>query len=216
MGSMTTPPPTRSVKFSDDERGGWSSDRPRRDGAPNRPADVSVRCHVLGPTDRMRYTPGSLVMIVSPDHAERDRFAKRTLIEDQAAVLSLDKVRVLLRDRVPVAQVEERAAQLIEAAARKRFAAGESVVIAADGLDPEERDHWVRLAHANRRPRHLILIEVPRDRVSDEERPALNDLRRMLDSGDLGEEGFHTALRLSGPTIGELKRIVFRPPPRDE
>lgn len=213
---MTTPPSTRSVKFSDDERGGWSSDRPRREGAPNRPADVSVRCQVLGPTDRIRYTPGSLVMIISPDHAERDGFARRTLLEDQAAVLSLDKVRSLLRGRVPEGQEEERASQLIDAAATKRFAAGESVVIAADSLTFEERDHWVRLAHANRRPRHLILIEVGRDRVADEDRPALNDLRRKLDAGELGDEGFHTALRLSGPTIGELKRIVFRPPPRDE
>lgn len=213
---MTTPPSTRSVKFSDDERGGWSSDRPRREGAAARPADVSVRCHVLGPTDRMRYTPGSLVMIISPDHSERDLFAKRTLLEDQAAVLSLDKVHTLLRGRVPEGQMEERASQLLDAAARKRFEAGESVVIAADGLSFEERDHWVRIAHASRRPRHLVLIEVARDKVSDDERPALNELRRKLDAGELGDEGFHTALRLSGPTIGELKRIVFRPPPRDE
>ena len=31
---MPTPPASRSVKISDDERGGWSSDRPRRDGGP--------------------------------------------------------------------------------------------------------------------------------------------------------------------------------------
>ncbi|MDO8187467.1 hypothetical protein Q5424_12340 [Conexibacter sp. JD483] len=213
---MTTPPSTRSVKFSDDERGGWSSDRPRREGAAPRAADVSVRCQVLGPTDRMRYTPGSLVLIVSADHAERDRFARRTLLEDQAAILSLDKVRALLAGRVPEDQVEERAAQLLDAAATKRFAAGDAVVLLADGLSHEERDHWVRLAHRHRRPRHLILIEVGRDKVSDDDKLALNELRRWLDGGDLGEEGFHTALRLSGPTIGELKRIVFRPPPRDE
>lgn len=216
MECMTNPPPTRSVKFSDDERGGWSSDRPRRDGAPSRPADVTVRCHVLSPTDRMRYTPGSLVMILSPAAAERDRFARRTLLEDQAAVLGLDKVRGLLAGRVPEEQVEERAVQLLDAAAHKRFEAGESVVIAADTLEWEERDHWVRMAAQFRRPRHAILIEVARDQVSDDDRPALNELRRRLDGGELGDEGFHTALRLSGPTIGELKRIVFRPPPRDE
>lgn len=212
---MTTPPPTRSVKFSDDERGGWSSDRPRRDGAP-RPVDVSVRGRVLSPTDRLRYSPGSLVLVTSPSKAERDRFTRRTLIEDQAAVLSLDKVRALLRGRVPAEEVEERAQQLLEAAATKRFEAGESVVIAADSLDPDEQDHWVRVAQRFRRPRHLILIEVGRDQVSDDDRPALNDLRRALDAGELGDAGFHTALRLSGPTIGELKRIVFRQAPRDE
>jgi hypothetical protein len=212
---MTTPPPTRSVKFSDDERGGWSSDRPRRDGAP-RPVDVSVRGRVLSPTDRLRYSPGSLVFVVSPSKAERDRFTRRTLIEDQAAVLSLDKVRALLRGRVPAEQAEERAGQLLDAAATKRFEAGESVVIAADGLSAEERDHWARIAHRFRRPRHLILIEVGRDQVADDDRAPLNELRKALDGGELGDAGFHTALRLSGPTVGELKRIVFRQAPRDE
>jgi len=212
---MTTPPSTRSVKFSDDERGGWSSDRPRREGAP-RPVDVSVRGRVLSPTDRLRYSPGSLVFVVSPSKAERDRFTRRTLIEDQAAVLSLDKVRALLNGRVPAEQVEERAAQLLDAAATKRFEAGESVVIAADGLSAEERDHWVRIAHRFRRPRHLILIEVGRDQVADDDRAPLNELRKALDGGELGDEGFHTSLRLSGPTVGELKRIVFRQAPRDE
>ena len=46
--------------------------------------------------------------------------------------------------------------------------------------------------------------------------PALNELRRALDAGELGNEGFQTALRLGGGSIGELKRIVFRPPPRDD
>ena len=213
---MTTPPPTRSVKFSDDERGGWSSDRPRREGAAPRPVDISVRGRVLSPTDRLRYSPGSLVMVVSPAKSERDRFTRRTLIEDQAAVLSLDKVRALLAGRVPAEEVEERAAQLLDAAAAKRFEAGESVVIAADGLSPEERDHWARLAHRFRRPRHLILIEAGRDQVADDDRAPLNELRKALDAGALGDAGFHTALRLSGPTIAELKRIVFRQAPRDE
>jgi hypothetical protein len=32
----------------------------------------------------------------------------------------------------------------------------------------------------------------------------------------MGADGFHTALRLSGSTVSELKKIVFRPPPRDD
>src|SRR5690349_11583874 len=78
-GGMSTSQPPRSVKFSDDERGGWSSDRPRRDGAAQRPADVSTRCRTLTPSDRLRYSPGSLVLIVSPSAGERDRFAGRVL-----------------------------------------------------------------------------------------------------------------------------------------
>ena len=80
--------PPRSVKISEDERTGWSSDRPRRDGAPPRPPDVSVRCRVLSPSHEVRYSPGSLLLIVSPSLAARDRFTEG-LIDSRASVLSL-------------------------------------------------------------------------------------------------------------------------------
>ena len=53
MGMASSEP--RSVKISDNERTGWSSDRPRRPGEAERPPrklDVSVRGRVLSPTDR--------------------------------------------------------------------------------------------------------------------------------------------------------------------
>jgi len=212
---MSTNPSTRSVKFSDDERGGWSSDRPRRDGASRRPVDVSTRCRTLTPSDRLRYSPGSLLLIASPSAVERDRFAARVL-EDRNAYLSLDKVRALLSGRVPAEQVEARAQELLGAAVGRRIAAGDSVVLGLDGLAAEERDPWVRLAHASRRPRHLILLEAGRDEAAEEARAALDELRRALVAGELGEEGIQTALRLSGGTVAEVKKIVFRPPPRDE
>src|SRR5215217_2135053 len=149
---MSTNPPTRSVKFSDDERGGWSSDRPRRDGAAQRPVDVSTRCRTLTPSDRLRYSPGSLLLIVAPSARERDRFAARVL-EDRNAYLSLDKVRALLAGRVPADQVEARAVELLDTAVGRRIEAGESVVLGTDGLGPEERERYVRMAHAVRRPR---------------------------------------------------------------
>ena len=49
-----------------------------------------------------------------------------------------------------------------------------------------------------------------------EELPVLNELRRQLDAGELGAEGFQTAMRLGGNTVTELKRIVFRPAPKDD
>jgi hypothetical protein len=203
------------VKIGSDERGGWSSDRPRREGAPSRPADVSVRSRVLTAGDRMRYDPGSLLIVVSASRVQRDRFIQR-VIEDRSAVLSLDKVRALLAGRVPDEDVEARAAELLEAATVKRLEANETVVLAAEGVDPEERDRFVRLAAHVRRPRHLILLETSRDQVPEEDRPVLNELRRALDAGELGSEGFHTSLRLGGATIDDVKRILFRPPPRDE
>ena len=211
---MADPPSTRSVKIGDDERGGWSSDRPRRDG-PSRPPNISVRCRVLSPSEQLRYSPGSLLVIASADADARDSFAER-LIESSPSLLSLDKVRRLLEGRVGAEEIEARAEQLLDAAARKRLEANETVVVPTSGLDPAERERLARLAAAARRPRHLILLEVARDLVDEEDRPALNELRRRLDAGELGAEGFQTALRLSGQAASEVKRIVFAPEPRDE
>lgn len=213
---MSTSPNQRSIKISDDERGGWSSDRPRKAGGPPRPADVSVRCRVLSPTDQMRYSPGSLLVIVSGSPEARDAFAARVL-ESPSLVLSVDKVKALLATKGVADEVaESKAPELLDAAVNKRLEANETVVIPASGLDPEERERYVRMAHRLRRPRHLILVEAGRDQVDEDARPALNDLRRRLDAGELGAEGFQTALRLGGQSVGELKRIVFRPEPRDE
>jgi predicted kinase len=212
---MASRPPARSVKISDDERTGWSSDRPRRDGAPPRPADLTVHCRVLAPADRLRYSPGSLLVVVSASAAERDSFLDR-LIEDRATLLSLDKVRGLLAGRVPEEEIPARAKELLLAAVSKRLENRETVVLAADGLEPDEREPFVRMAAALKRPRHLILLEIARDQVREEDLSALNELRRALDSSELGAEGFQTALRLGGGTASEVKRILFRPPPRED
>ena len=214
MGGMSASEGPRSVKISDDERGAWTSDRPRGNRPP-RPRDISVRSRILRPADRLRYSPGSLVVIVCPSAAERDRFAQRVL-EDKSALFSLDKVRALLAGRVAEDDVEARARQLLDAAVAKRLQEGESVVLAAEGVTAEGREMFVRMAAAAERPRHLILLEVPRDQVREEDRATVNELRRALDAGELGGEGFQTVLRLGGASVSELKRIVFRTPPRDD
>jgi predicted kinase len=204
----------RSIKIADDERGGWSSDRPRRGGA-ERPADISTRCRVLAPSDSLRYSPTSLLLIVSPSAERREAFAAR-LIQDRGSLLSLERVRRLIAGRVPEEEMDQRAQELLEAAARKRLEAGEPVVITADGLDPQERERYARLAAEAKRPRHVILVESGADGVPDDDRRALNELRRRLGAGELGAEGFQTALRLSGDAISDLKRIAFAHEPRDE
>jgi hypothetical protein len=214
-GVMPETPPTRSVKIGADERTGWSSERPRRDGAPPRPADISEKCRVLPPTDRMRYSPGSLVIIAGPVGVDPDRFADR-VVEERGAVLSMAKVRALLQGRVPDDQIEAKAGELLDAAVAKRLAARQSVVIPVEGLEGETRELYVRPAHAQRRPRHLILVDGSRDQVTDEERPLLDELRRDLDAGELGREGFQTVMRLGGQTRDELKRVVFARPPADD
>lgn len=213
---MSQPP--RSVKIGDNERGGWSSDRPRRAGEADRPPrkqDVSVRGRVLSPTDRMRYNPGSLLVIACADKALRDKFAKR-VVEEQSTIFSLDKVRALLAGKVPAEALDEKAQALLDAAVAKRFAAGASVVVPLESLEAEERERYVRLAAAHRRARHILLIEAGKDSVAEEDRAALTDLRNRLDAGQLGEEGFMTSLRLSGRIVDELKKIIFAPPPSDD
>ena len=208
----------RSVKIGENERGGWSSERPRRPGEPERPerkADVSVRGRVLSPSDSLRYSPGSLVLVACADAATRDAFCAR-VITDTAALLSLGKVRALLAGRVEAGEIEEKGQALLDAAAKKRFAEGQTVVIALETLDADERERYVRMAHAANRPRHLILVEAGKDKVADDDRAALGELRTRLDAGELGQEGFVTSLRLGGATVSELKRIVFAPPPRDD
>jgi hypothetical protein len=213
--SSASRPGSRSVKIGADERTGWSSDRPRRDGAPERPPNISVHCRVLKPVDRLRYSPGSLVVVTSASATERDAFVAR-LIEDRASLLSLGKVRGLLEGRVPAEELDARAQELLAAAVTKRLQNKDTVVLAAEGLQAEERERFVRIAALLKRPRHLILLETARDQVAEQDLPTLNALRRALDAGELGEEGFQTALRLGGGTASEVKRILFRPPPRDD
>lgn len=212
---MPEPTGQRSVKIGSDERTGWSSERPRRDGAPPRPVDVSVRARVLRPSDRLRYMPGDLLLVVGAAAAEPDRFAQR-VVEERGAVLSLSRVQALLAGRVAADEVDMRSRELLDAAVLKRLKAGQSVVVAISGFDVAERQRLVRIAHGAGRARHLILIETARDRVTDEERPGLDELRRALDAGELGREGFQTVLRLGGNSLAELKRIVFQRPPRED
>jgi hypothetical protein len=215
MGMSSSP---RSVKISDNERGGWTSERPRRPGEaerPPRPPNVSVRGRVLAPSDRIRYSPGSMLLVACANRDARERFCARVL-EDQSTLLSMQKVRGLLAGRVPEAEIEAKAQTLLDAAATKRIAAGQTVVIALETLDPAEREHYVQMAAAQRRARHLVLVEVPKDEVAEADQQAVTDLRNALEAGELGAEGFFTSLRLGGRTIEELRRIVFAAPPADD
>jgi hypothetical protein len=211
---MSSQPSQRSVKIGADERGGWSSDRPRRDGV-TRPANLFVHCRVLAPEDRLRYSPGSLVVVASASPPEREAFLAR-VIEDRSAVLSLEKVRALLAGRVAAEELDERAQQLLETAARKRLSERQTVVLGPDGLTPSEREPFVRMAAELGRPRHVILLETARERVREEDAAALNELRRALDAGELGAEGFQTALRRGGSSASDVRRILFRSLPREE
>jgi hypothetical protein len=212
---MASRPPGRSVKIGEDERTGFSSDRPRRDEGRVRPPDLRVNCRVLAPTDRLRYSPGSLLLVACASSAQLEAFLER-LIEDRASLLSRAKVLTLLAGRVNQEEISERADELLRLTAAKRLENRETVVLALGDMSASARAPFLAMAAAHRRPRHLILLEVPRELVDDEARGELNELRRALDAGELGAEGIQTALRLGGGSADEVKRILFRPPPREE
>ncbi len=174
-----------------------------------------MRSRVLRPSDRLRYAPGSLLLIVGAAAAEPDRFAEQ-VVDERSSVLSLEKVRALLAGKIADDEIEAKARELLDAAVQKRLQAGQTVVVPIHGFDPGERERYVRLAHGQRRPRHLILLEAPRAQIQDDERPGLDELRRALDANELGKEGFATVLRLGGNALGDLKRIVFQAPSRDD
>src|SRR5579862_4818079 len=215
IGGMASRPPGRSVKIGEDERTGFSSDRPRREGGRVRPPDLRVNCRVLAPTDRLRYSPGSLLLVACASAAEREAFLKR-LIEDRAALLSRSKVLALLQGRVGAEEISDRADELLRLTAAKRLENRQTVVLALEDMRPETRAPFLAMAAAQRRPRHLILLEVARELVDEDVRRELNELRRALEAGELGAEGIQTALRLGGGSAEEVKRILFRPPPRED
>jgi hypothetical protein len=205
----------RSVKIGEDERLGWSSERPRREGGPQRPADISTRNRVLKPSEELIYSPGSLVVVASSAPADAEAFVNR-LVQTKGALFSMAKVRGLLSGRVGEAELETRALELLTNAVAKRIESGETVVLVTESLDPEEREPFVRLAAAAGRPRHIVLFEPAGVDLGEDGKAALSDLRRRLTAGELGQEGFQTSLRLAGSTIGDVKRLDFQRPSRDD
>lgn len=210
---MSTPE-GRRVRIGVDERTGWSSDRPRRDGQPEkeRGPNIAVRCRTLSPTDRQRYSPGSVVVVVGGTTEQREQFADKR-VEEKSAVLSATRVRKLIEGRVDADQLDAAVDKVLDATVAKRLGSDGSIVVLVDDLTPESRARFVLPAAKLRRPRHLVFLDAPGEA---EDKETLNALRRAVQDGGMGEEGFMTALRLSGKAIEELKRVVFRPPPADD
>ena len=73
--------------------------------------------------------------------------------------------------RARAEELEARAQELLAAAVSKRLENRDTVVLAAESLEAQERERFVRIAAALKRPRHLILLETARDQVSEEHLP---------------------------------------------
>ena len=172
---------------------------PTPNGGPARPVDVSVRCRVLAPSHRLRYSPGSLLIIVGPEASEPAQFAER-VIEERRATLAPTRVRALLAGRVPEGEIEERTSELLASAVLKRLHLSRRRC-AARGLR-RSRARTVRApcaqppAPATPDPLGGSARESTRRRATGARRTP-----RSLDAGELGLEGFQTALRLGGHAL---------------
>ncbi len=93
------------------------------------------------PTDRLRYSPGSLVVVVGPAAAELGRFADR-VVEERGVVLSVERVRELLAGRVSEAEMDERAQALLTVAITKRLAPASPCSFPPRGSTPPSASAW--------------------------------------------------------------------------
>lgn len=210
----------RTVRISEHERSGYSSDRTRR-GEPVRDAAAEraltprrARGRRLAPSNRMSYAPSSVIVLAGARGAGQAAFAERLFDKGSVAVLSTERIQSMIAgDPAPGQAVD-----LIGRVATQRLRAGQSVVVVGRALDAQERRDLVLIAQRARRPVHLILLEATRDQLlaggADEqslesELPAATELRRGLERETLGEEGFSTVLSLTPRAAEQVRQIGF-------
>ena len=211
----------RSVKISEAERGAWSSDRTRRgeiigDPSGARPAPLRrARGRRLAPSNRMGYSPASLIVVAGPSATDRTAFVERLFDKGSIAVLSIEKVRGMVTGGT---ETLAPALDLVGKVAEQRLRAGQAVVIETRGLDEEERRPLAMIAQRARRPAHLIALEVSREQLAEEgvederleaDMSAAAELRRRAEQGELGEEGYATVLTLTRRAAEGVRQIGF-------
>jgi len=214
----------RSVKISEHERSGYSSDRTRRgeiigDSNGDRPANVRrARGRRLNPSNRLGYAPSSVIVLAGASRVGKTAFADRLFDKGSVAVLSLAKIRRMIAATDDEAKARAQALSLVGQVAHQRLRAGQSVVFDGDALDPEERRGLVLIAQQARRPAHLIFLEGSREQLEadgadeatlERDLPLAAELRRAVEQERLGEEGFATVLTLTRRAADQVKQIGF-------
>ncbi len=214
----------RSVKISEHERSGYSSDRTRRgemisDDRDERPANVRrARGRRLNPSNRLGYAPSSVIVLAGPSRVGKTTFAERLFDKGSVAVLSLAKIRRMITAAADEGEARAQALSLVGQVAHQRLRAGQSVVFDGDALDPDERRALVLIAQQARRPAHLIFLEGSREQLEESgadeaalerDLPLATELRRAVEQSRLGEEGFATVLTLTRRAADQVKQIGF-------
>jgi hypothetical protein len=207
MNESTAP---RRVKIGTEERGGWSSERPLREGeVPRGPLRVAAR--VLEPAASLTYSPRSLIVVCAADQEVRASLLKRLF--PAQLLLSTARVAQLLTGRVEAEQLEATAAHLFADTLRKRLVAGRPTVVEAQTLDTAERQELIALAESAKRPVHLIVLDIGRQALADDEAfYKLQALVQLARSGEVGLEGFRTTLVLGRTDIDTLRLVEFVAP----
>ena len=137
----------------------------RRRGRPTSPSTAACSRPPTGCATR----PGACCVVACASAAERDRFLDR-LIEDRASLLSLDKVRGAAgRARRRGGARRARRASCCSRPSPSAWRTARRSCSPPTASTPAEREPFVRMAAALKRPRHLILLETAREQVREED-----------------------------------------------
>lgn len=198
----------RSVKIGADERTGWSSERPQRAGSgPGRPPRPAGRALTIAASDTLSFPSGSLVLFTGADAVSVHRLVARLL--PRPTLISYDALARAVAEKVPAEQVGDVTLRLVGKRVAEHQAAGQATVIETGGLSPELRSSLAALAD-RRSGSHLVVLDSGRKAVGDDER--FEQLRAVVAaarSGDIGAEGFSTAMVLGRVDLDKVTGIEF-------
>jgi hypothetical protein len=201
----------RSVKIGADERTGWSSDRPRGErttsGRGGRPPKPQGRAKTVAASDVLSFPSGSLVLFTGADATTVHRLVGRLL--PRPAVIAYDPVARAVTEKVGAEQAPALTLQLVGKAVKERLGAGQSVVLETSDLSTEVRTGLAALA-APPAGSHLVVLESGRKAVGDDERfEVLRTLANDARSGEIGSEGFSTAVVLGRSDLDKVTEVEF-------
>jgi hypothetical protein len=198
----------RSVKIGADERTGWSSERPqRKSSGPGRPPRPAGRALNVPATDTLTFPAGSLVIFTGADAVTVHRLVARML--PRPALVSYDPLARAVAEKVPAEQVGEVTLRLVAKRVAERQAEGQATVIETGDLSTELRTALAALAE-RRAGSHLVVLDSGRKAVADDER--FEELRAVVAgarSGEIGSEGFSTAMVLGRVDLDKVTGIEF-------
>jgi hypothetical protein len=198
----------RSVKIGADERTGWSSERPQRaKSGPGRPPRPAGRALNVAASDTLSFPSGSLVVFTGADAVTVHRLVARML--PRPALISYDTLARAVAEKVPAEQVEEVTLRLVSERVAERQAEGQATVIETGELSSELRTKLAALAD-RRAGSHLVVLDSGRKALGDDERfEALRTVVSGARSGEIGAEGFSTAMVLGRVDLDKVTGIEF-------